>query len=167
MKKIAIVLFFGLLFAKGCEENKWLNVDNDVFFEPQEIRTETSKEFEVIIKAESKYKIYGFAFDLDYDPLVLQYASIKDGDFFPSECHCLSLSDSKQQPGKVIFGYSLMGDKCLGQAGSGTVTTFKFKAIGQPQINWLSLSNCYLCIIEGKDHAFVKAQWPPASIIIE
>lgn len=167
MKKIAIVLFFGLLFTKGCEENKWLNVDDDVFFEPQEIRTETGKEFEVIIKAESKHKVFGFAFDLDYDPLVMQYVSSKDGDFFPQDCHSLSLSDSKQQKGKIIFGSTLMGDKCLGQAGSGIVAIFKFKAIGQPQINWLSLSNCYLCIIEGEDHAFVKAQWPPASITIE
>lgn len=74
--------------------------------------------------------IFGAAFDVEFDPDMLQYLGNDFGSFF--ECDISSLCQVKLVPGdpaRLVIATSLSGDNVTSES-DGTILTLKFKVVG-------------------------------------
>ena len=162
MKKIFVILF--LIFLSGFIYLQ-ISAAQTVGLNFSEAVIAKNTDFSLTVSISNVANLFGMAFDLDFDPVLVSFVGASEGDFLNSGCQT-SLMTAENPAGKLIVGYTRLGSSCGGVSGSGVLMTLNFKAKDRTGINNFSFSNNLLCLLSGQECNYVIGSWSSANIEI-
>jgi len=136
-----------------------------ITFNPANLQIKKNTDFSLVLEIKSVNNFFGVGFDVDFDPSLLEYISVNEGNFLSQGCNTVFLVNSSS-PGKIIVGLSRLGASCGGVSGSGVLATFNFRSKNQDAITSLSFSNTSICLLDGSVCNYIAGFWNPAIITI-
>jgi len=123
-------------------------------------------DFSITLDIESVTDLFGIAFDLSFDPSLVNFVSAEKGGFMSSDGCETSLMVSESQSGNLIVGLARMGSEFGGISGTGTLMTFNFVSLNKTGTNNFSFSNNSLCIFSETGCDYQTGSWIASNVII-
>lgn len=134
-----------------------------VSLSPSTLQISRNSNFSLTLNISSVNNLFGLAFDLDFNPNLIDFISANEGNFLNQGCQT-SLMTAENPPGKLIFGYTRLGASCGGISGSGTLATLNFVSLNQTGTSAISFSNNKLCIFSNENCNYVTGTWIGANV---
>ena len=102
-------------------------------------------------------KIFGIAFDIEYDPKIIGYHGYFETGLLSRDGQKISFlkSDNSDLPGEKNFGISRQDSKVGTIDGPGLVVTLVFKSLQRGE-TWISFSENHICILEEDGSHYYK-----------
>lgn len=116
---ISLVLFFYLLAPAYAEAAAKIRID------PANQKVSSGDTFTIDIRAEDVKNLLGWQFDITFDPNMIEFVQINEGQFLQSKGKTLFISGSSKQGAVRNIAASLLGND--GVDGSGIIATAHFK----------------------------------------
>ena len=132
---------------------------------PQTAQIANNATFSLTLNIASASNLFGMAFDLNFNPSLLDFISATEGNFLNQGCQT-SLMTAENPAGKLIFGFTRLGAACGGVSGSGTLATLNFQALNQLGTASLTFSNNSLCILSGSNCNYIAGTWAGAAVTV-
>ena len=114
----------------------------DITISPPNITASPNSQFTINVNVANVSSLFGAAFDLIFDPAVLQFVSAQKGTFL-EQCGSTNLLTTLDTPGHLIIGYSILGQS-TGVSGGGSLMTITFHSLSVGTSN-LTFQNNALC----------------------
>jgi hypothetical protein len=132
-----LVLFVGL-WARSVAAAPILSI------QPSTLSVNKGDSFSLDINITDVTDLYGFQFDLLYDPTILTAAAVTEGTFLAAGGPTVFIpGDSASTPGDISFTIGLLLGAVSGVSGNGTLAQFDFTAASAGS-SGISLSNLIL-----------------------
>ena len=133
---------------------------------PASSEVEQNKEFSLDVNVSNVENLSGVAFDLNFDPSLVSFASTSEGTFLSQGCNTsLQAGLGPNNNGKLIVGITRLGSSCGGVSGSGSLMTLNFKSLTKAGTNNFSFSNNDLFNSSAPpDNHIPSVQWMPSSV---
>jgi len=160
MKKELFILFFLINFFFFN-----LALGQSISLSPASLEKKPNNTFSLTLNVSSVTNLFGVAFDLNFNPSLIDFLNATEGNFLNQGCQT-SLMTAENPPGKLIFGYTRLGSSCGGVSGSGTLAILNFQTLNQTGTASLTFSNNKLCLLQNQDCNFVLGNWTGANINI-
>lgn len=105
----------------------------EVLITPLDMSVDEGGNAKLSIDVNGAVDLYGYGFEIIYDPNVLNFVSASEGDFLKAGGKSTAFNAAKENDleGVVIVGNARLGATTLGVDGSGNLFDLNFKAIGQ------------------------------------
>ncbi len=132
---------------------------------PASLPVAPNSNFSLNFNVSSVSSLFGVAFDLDFNPALIQFVSATEGSFLNQGCQT-SLMTVESPAGKLIFGITRLGASCGGASGSGTLATLNFRSLGQAGTGSLTFSNNEFCLLSNSVCNYVVGFWAGATATI-
>ncbi|MEK7146757.1 MAG: cohesin domain-containing protein, partial [Patescibacteria group bacterium] len=118
----------------------------DISIAPSNTAVSPNTQFTVSINISAVSNLFGAAFDLIFDPAILQFVSAQKGTFLEQDGVSTNLLTAVSPPGDLIIGYSRLASNgvATGISGSGVLMTLTFNALSAGASN-LTFQNNSLC----------------------
>lgn len=137
-----------------------------ISLEPATLQIDQATEFSLSVGIEDGKDVFGLSFDLDFEPSLIEYLGVTEGDFLSAGCSTFMV-DSLLYDGKVAFGITRLGAACGGVDGSGTVAVFDFKTLDKNGFSQISFSGNSVCVLEnGTCNYQTEMSWNSAVLTI-
>jgi len=133
---------------------------------PSSISIDQNTNFSLSLDISSVTDLFNVIFDIDFDPSVISFVNVVEGDFLSNNCKTFIMAE-KRSPGKIIINLSKLGGLCDGTSGSGNLMTLNFKSLGISGTSNLTFSNNWLDI--ASNSAFpnlIKGTWVPTIVSV-
>ncbi len=132
---------------------------------PSTLQVGRNANFSLTLNISSVTNLFGVAFDLNFNPSLIDFISATEGNFLNQGCQT-SLMTAENPAGKLIFGLTRLGASCGGISGSGNLATLNFNSLNQNGNNALSFSNNALCILSGSICNYITGAWTGATVTV-
>jgi hypothetical protein len=132
---------------------------------PQNLQVGRNSNFSLTLNVGSVTNLFSLAFDLNFNPSLIDFVSATEGSFLNQGCQT-SLMATENPVGKLIFGLTRLGAGCGGVSGSGTVASLNFKSLAADGTNNLSFSNNYFCILSGANCNYTVGTWNANAVVV-
>ncbi|MBU1102417.1 cohesin domain-containing protein [Patescibacteria group bacterium] len=162
MKKSFIIVFLIIVFSLFYFDSV---LAQTVSLSPTSQNVARSTNFSLTINISSVTNLFGVAFDLNFNPSLIDYVSATEGTFLSSGCQT-SLMTAENPAGKLVFGITRLGASCGGVSGSGILAILNFRSLIQDGSNILSFSNNSLCLLNGLVCNYVVGTWNGAAVTV-
>jgi hypothetical protein len=162
-------LFIGILFGISLGFLAF----NPVFAQtvrlvPQSVETDLNSDFSITLDIESVTDLFGIAFDLSFDPSLVNFVSAEKGGFFSAGDCETSLATKENPSGNLIVGLAMIGSDCPAVSGSGDVIIFNFKSLNEEASANFSFSNNVLGVLKEGSLVFdSSADWQETEVNIK
>lgn len=137
----------------------------DITLTPASLQVAPNSNFSLTVNIASVSNLFGAAFDLDFNPVLIQFVSATEGNFLNQGCQT-SLITSENPAGKLLFLISRLGASCGGVTGGGTLATLNFRSLGPAGTANLSFSNNNLCLLSGVSCNYITGNWSGTIVIV-
>jgi hypothetical protein len=101
-----------------------------------------SVDFDFLVSGVSD--LYGFQFDVGYDPTVFSLSSQEQGDFLGGPAAADFIAGATDTPGTISMVFGLIFGDVTGVSGSGSLATLTFTVIGLADSSLVTVSNLIL-----------------------
>ncbi len=136
----------------------------DVSITPASQNVSPSSRFTISVNINNVSNLFGAAFDLIFDPNVLEFVSTKEGNFLGSDGVSTWLNTAVSSEG-LIVGYSRIAQAGIptGISGSGTLMTLTFEALAEGT-STLNFQNNHLLDPEIEE---IATNWKDGAVIVK
>ncbi len=155
---VSLIIIFSLFYSNSV-------LAQTVSLSPSSQNVARSTNFSLTINISSVTNLFGVAFDLNFNPSLIDYVSAIEGTFLSSGCQT-SLMTAENPAGKLIFGITRLGASCGGVSGSGILATLNFRSLTQDGSQTPSFSNNSLCLLSGSTCNYITGTWNSAAITV-
>ncbi len=138
-----------------------------VSLSPQNSNVNANQQFSIDVLINSATNVFGFGFDLSFDPSLMAFDSAIDGGFLSkNNIDQISLMTGVNPAGNLVFGITRLGAGSGGVSGSGTVVKLNFRSLAKSGFGAFSFSKNNICVLSGDRCNYVPATWQGANIVI-
>ncbi|MBU1102671.1 hypothetical protein KJ853_03400 [Patescibacteria group bacterium] len=162
MKNFFVTVFLFIVFSLFCHNSV---LAQTVSLTPSSQNVARSTNFSLTVNISSVTNLFGVAFDLNFNPSLIDYVSATEGTFLSSGCQT-SLMTAENPAGKLVFGITRLGASCGGVSGSGALATLSFRSLTIDGSNTPSFSNNSLCLLSGSACNYITGTWSSATVIV-
>ena len=161
IKSLIISLIFFILFTFSA-------LAADISIVPSNTSVSPNTQFTVSINISAVSNLFGAAFDMIFNPAILQFISAQKGTFLEQDGVATNLLTVVSPPGDLIVGYSRLAINgvATGVSGSGVLMTLTFNALSAGASN-LTFQNNSLCDASNPSGCnVILTNWNPGSVTV-